>query len=163
MNLRSAHTLRRRLIKGIGAGALLPWVPQLPAQENASLTEAPELIVPALKQFTRGATVSRGRIKLEIPFLAENGHLVPLKVSVESPMSAADHVRVIYLLSEKNPRPVIAKMTFTALSGRAELITRIRLAMAQRVVAVAQLSDGSFWSDVREVVVTETACLDATD
>jgi len=103
-----------------------------------------------------------GKVKLEIPFLAENGHLVPLKVSVESPMSAADHVHVIYLLSENPPRPVIAKVIFTAQSGRAELVTRIRLAMAQRVVAVAQMSDGSFWSDTREVVVTETACLDAT-
>jgi len=162
MRLYSSHMLRRRLIKGVAAGALLPWVAPLPAQENASLTEPAESIVPALKQITQGAAVRRGKIKLEIPFLAENGHLVPLKVSVESPMSAADHVSVIYLLSEKNPRPVIAKVMFTAHSGRAELVTRIRLAMAQRVVAVAQMSDGSFWSDTREVVVTETACLDAT-
>ena len=146
----------------MAAGALLPLAAPLLAQENASLTEPAETIVPVLKQFTSGAAVRRGKIKLEIPFLAENGNLVPLKVAVDSPMSEADHVRAIYILSEKNPRPVIAKISLTPKSGRAELTTRIRLATSQRVVAVAQLSDGSFWSDTREVVVTETACLDAT-
>ena len=106
--------------------------------------------------------VQRGRVKLEIPFLAENGNLVPFKVSVESPMTADNYVRSIYILSEKNPRPVIAKMSFTPKSGRAELTTRIRLATSQRVVAMAEMSDGALWSDTREVVVTETACLDAT-
>jgi sulfur-oxidizing protein SoxY len=78
-------------------------------------------------------------------------------------MSAANHVRAIFIIVRKNPRPVIAKMTFHAeFRTRGIDHTRIRLATSQRVVAVAQLSDGSFWSDTREVVVTETACLDAT-
>lgn len=162
MKARRSCTQRRRLMKGLAAGALLPWAAPLRAQENASLTEPAESIVPALKQFTNGAAVTRGKVKLEIPFLAENGNLVPMKVSVDSPMNAASHVRAIYILSEKNPRPVIARISLTPQSGRAELTTRIRLATSQRVVAVAQLSDGSFWSDTREVVVTETACLDAT-
>ncbi len=140
----------------------MPWAPLLHAQENASLTDPVEEIVPVAAQFIQGKPVQRAKVKLEIPFLAENGNLVPLKVSVDHAMSADSHVQAIYILSEKNPRPVIAKMTFTPKSGRAELVTRIRLATSQRVVALAQLSDGSLWSDTREVVVTETACLDAT-
>src|SRR5262249_43509746 len=103
-----------------------------------------------------------GKVKLDIPPLAENGNLVPTSVAIDSPMTASDHVKMLYLLSEKNPRPVIAKIMFGPHAGRAGLVTRIRLAGAQRVVAVAEMSDGSFWADVVEVVVTETACTDGT-
>ena len=162
MKRRSTQLLRRRLLAGAAGGALLPWALPLRAQENASLTDPVEEIVPAAKQFTQGKPVQRGKVKMEIPFLAENGNLVPFKVSVDNPMRADNYVQAIIILSEKNPRPVIAKMTYTPKCGRAELVTRIRLATSQRLVALAQLSDGSFWSDTREVVVTETACLDAT-
>lgn len=101
-------------------------------------------------------------LKLEIPHLAENGHLVPLTVSVESPMTPADYVRTLYLLSEKNPRPLIAKIGMGPGTGRAALTTRIRLAGAQYVVALAHMSDGSFWAGTTEVIVTETACMDAS-
>ena len=78
-------------------------------------------------------------------------------------MTQADHVRALYLLAEKNPRPLIAKISLSPGAGRAMLTTRIRLSSAQYVVAVAQMSDGSFWAASADVIVTETACLDATD
>jgi sulfur-oxidizing protein SoxY len=152
---------RRRVLKGIAGGVLLPATPvfaQLPTSTRPPL----EVLVPVLKDITRGAAVRESRVKLEIPHLAENGHLVPLTVSVESPMTPADHVRTLYLLSEKNPRPVIAKIGMAPGTGRAALTTRIRLAGAQYVVALAQMSDGSFWAASADVIVTETACLDAT-
>jgi sulfur-oxidizing protein SoxY len=114
-----------------------------------------------LKDITGGAPVREGKVKLEIPHLAENGHLVPLSVSVDSPMTSTDYVRTLYLLSEKNPRPMIAKIGMTPGMGRAALTTRIRLAGAQYVMALAQMSDGSFWAGTTEVIVTETACMDA--
>jgi sulfur-oxidizing protein SoxY len=113
-----------------------------------------------VREITGGAPVSPGRVKVDIPLLADNGHSVPLKVSVTSPMTAVDHVRSITVLSEKNPRPVIAKFHFGPGAGRAEVATRVRLNGAQRLLVVAQLSDGSFWSGGAEVVVTESACLD---
>jgi sulfur-oxidizing protein SoxY len=161
---RSINTTRRRaLLKSIAGGALLPAAAPLWAQVNKPARPPLLEVVPVLKEIAAGATVREGRVKLEIPLLAENGHLVPLSVSVESPMTAADHVRTLYLLSEKNPRPIIAKISMGPGTGRAALTTRIRLAGAQTVVAVAQMSDGSFWAAATDVIVTETACLDAND
>ena len=115
---------------------------------------------PLVREITGGAPVWPGRVTVDIPLLADNGHSVPLKVSVASPMTVVDHVRSIILLSEKNPRPVIAKFQFGPGAGRAEVATRVRLNGAQRLLALAQFSDGSFWSGSAEVVVTESACLD---
>jgi len=81
---------------------------------------------------------------------------------VDSPMTAADHVRSITLLSSRNPRPLMATFHLSPASGRAQVATRVRLAGSQRVLALAQLSDGSWWSGGAEVEVTESACLDAT-
>jgi sulfur-oxidizing protein SoxY len=159
---KSKHTGRRRVLKGIAGGVLLPWAAPAGSQ-TPEPRPALEILIPILKDITRGAPVRESRVKLDIPRLAENGHLVPLSVSVESPMTPEDHVRVLYLLSEKNPRPVIAKIGMSPGAGRAALTTRIRLAGAQHVVAVAQMSDGSFWGAAADVIVTETACLDASE
>ena len=161
MKKSAQHRMRRRMLKGIAGGALLPLVAraQLPTATRPPLLE----LVPVLKDITKGAPVRESRVKLDIPHLAENGHLVPLTVTVESPMTQADHVRALYLLAEKNPRPLIAKISRSPGAGRAMLTTRIRLSSAQYVVAVAQMSDGSFWAASADVIVTETACLDATD
>ena len=153
---------RRRVLQGIVGGVLLPMASPVFSQLPPATRPPLDVLVPVLKDITRGAPVREGKVKLEIPHLAENGHFVPLTVSVESPMTSADHVRTLYLLSEKNPRPLIAKISMVPGTGRAALTTRIRLAGAQYVVAVAQMSDGSFWADSTEVIVTETACLDAT-
>ena len=153
---------RRRVLKGIAGGALMPLASPVFSQLPPTARPPLDVLVPVLKDITRGAQVREGRVKLEIPHLAENGHLVPLTVSVESPMTAADYVSTLYLLSEKNPRPIIAKIGMAPGTGRAALTTRIRLAGAQYVVALAQMSDGSFWAATADVIVTETACLDAT-
>ncbi len=150
-------------IAGIASGALLSAVPAAFAQLPSNVRPPLDVLVAVLKDITRGAPVREARVKLDIPHLAENGHLVPLTVTVESPMTAADHVTTLYLLSEKNPRPIIAKIGMSPGSGRAALTTRIRLAGAQHVVALAQMSDGSFWAAAADVIVTETACLDASD
>ena len=126
------------------------------AQENI------ESVVPAASEITQGARAQSGRVRLELPLLADNGHSVPLKVTVQTPMTDADHVRGIAILSERNPRPVIARFQLGPHAGRAEIVTRVRLAGSQRVVAVATMSDGSHWYDMAEVNVTESACLDAS-
>lgn len=166
MTLRNKNAERRRVLKGISGiagGTLLSAVSPAFAQLPPAARPPLDVLVPVLKDITRGAPVREARVKLDIPHLAENGHLVPLTVTVESPMTAADHVTTLYLLSEKNPRPIIAKIGMSPGSGRAALTTRIRLSGAQHVVAVAQMSDGSFWAAAADVIVTETACLDASD
>jgi sulfur-oxidizing protein SoxY len=162
MKIRQPNAARRSVLKSIAGGLLLPAASPVLAQIPTARPPL-EQLVPVMKQITNGAPVRESRVKLDIPHLAENGHLVPLTVTVESPMTAADYVSTLYLLSEKNPRPIIAKISLSPEAGRAALTTRIRLAGAQHVVALAQMSDGSFWAASADVIVTETACLDASD
>ncbi len=122
---------------------------------------AADPFVPLVAKLTGGAPLREGRVRLEMPRLADNGHSVPLRIVVASPMTAADHVRSITLLSGRNPRPLMATFHLGPRAGRPEVATRVRLNGTQRVLAVAQLSDGSFWSGSAEVEVTESACLDA--
>jgi sulfur-oxidizing protein SoxY len=114
----------------------------------------------ALRKLVGDAKVQRGKVKLQLPPLIDNGNSVPLSVVVESPMTAADHVRAIHVLTEKNPLPDVVSVALGPRAGRAVLATRVRLADTQNVLAIAQMSDGSFWSDSAEVVVTLSACLE---
>jgi sulfur-oxidizing protein SoxY len=106
------------------------------------------------------ARITRGRVKLELPPLVENGNVVPLAVGVESPMTDADHVRAIHVFTERNPQPDVLSVRLGPRAGRARVATRIRLAHTQTVVAIGELSDGSWWSDSADVVVTLAACLE---
>ena len=114
----------------------------------------------ALRSILEGATMRKGRVHLELPQVAENGHSVGMTVRVDSPMSEADHVRQIDLIAEKNPVPRVATFFLGPGSGRAEIESRLRLNGTQRVTAIARLSDGSFWFDAVDVTVNELACLD---
>ena len=114
----------------------------------------------ALRKIVGDSQVRRGRVKLQLPPLIDNGNSVPLSVAVESPMTATDHVVAIHVLTEKNPLPDVASVRLGPRAGRATLSTRVRLADTQSVTAIAQMSDGSFWSDSAEVVVTLSACLE---
>ena len=114
----------------------------------------------AVRKVTGGAQPRPGRVKLDLPPLIENGNSVPLTVTVESPMTAADHVRAIHVFTEKNPQPNVISAWLGPRAGRAVLTTRARIADTGTVIAVAQMSDGSFWSDRVEVVVTLSACLE---
>jgi sulfur-oxidizing protein SoxY len=133
------------------AGAQLD--PNLAASRKAAFHEA-------LRGIVGDAQVRRGRVKLQLPPLIDNGNSVPLSVTVESPMTAADHVKAIHVLTEKNPLPDVVSVALGPRAGRATLATRVRLADTQTVTAIAQMSDGSFWSDGAEVVVTLSACLE---
>jgi sulfur-oxidizing protein SoxY len=115
-----------------------------------------------LQAILKGAEMRAGRVRLELPRVADDGHSVPLLVRVDSPMSDSDHVRRIDLVSEKNPVPLMATFFLGPDTGRAEIESRVRLNGSQRVTAIAQLSDGSFWFDATDIVVNEAACLDGS-
>jgi sulfur-oxidizing protein SoxY len=114
----------------------------------------------AIRKLTRGAPLNPGKVTLELPPLSENGNVVPLRVAVTSPMSEADHVRAIHVVTEKNPQPYVASFRLGPRAGRAVVDTRVRLADTQAVTAIAELSDGSFWTASANVVVTLAACLE---
>jgi sulfur-oxidizing protein SoxY len=115
-----------------------------------------------LQSIVKGAEMRRGRVRLELPTVADDGHSVPMVVRVDSPMSDTDYVRRIDLISEKNPVPLVATFFLGPETGRAEIESRMRLNGTQRVTALAQLSDGSFWFDAVDIVVNEAACLDGS-
>ena len=112
----------------------------------------------AIGALVGATTVTRGKVKLEVPPIVENGNTVSLTVSVDSPMTEADHVTSIHLFNEENPQPYIAVFHLGPSAGKGAASTRIRLAASHRVVAIARLSDGSFWSDSADVIVTLAAC-----
>lgn len=149
----SPHPRRRQLL----AVALVPVLPGLsvtPARATA------ETLALAVQAFVQGAPLRDGRVSMEIAELVENGNAVPLAVRVDSPMTAADHVRSLALFAEKNPLAEVAVFHFTPRSGRAQVSTRIRLATSQRLVAVARMADGGCWRAQVDVIVTLAACIE---
>jgi sulfur-oxidizing protein SoxY len=114
----------------------------------------------AIREFVGEATVSPGKIKLDIPPLVENGNAAPVTLTVDSPMTAAEHVKAIALFNEKNPQPNVAVFHLGPRAGKAQVSTRMRLATSQKVTAIAALSDGTFWSDSADVIVTLAACIE---
>lgn len=111
-----------------------------------------------LNKFTGGKEVAVGKIKLEMPEIAENGNTVPISFSVDSPMTKDDYVKRVIIIAEDNPRPEVATFNFTHLSGVAKASSRMRLAKTQNVIAVAEISDGSFHMAKTEIKVTIGGC-----
>ena len=113
-----------------------------------------------VRPYVQSQELKKERVTLSLPMLADNGHMVPLSLKIDSPMTEASHITHVYLISQRNPVPLMAKFVMGPWSGRADLSTRVRLSGNQSVVALARLSDGNFIYDVQEVVVTEAACVD---
>jgi len=141
--------------------AALAAIP-LAASRVAHAQSTTDSVDAMVAKVTGGAPLKTGRVKLELPQLADNSNSVSLKVSVESPMTSTDYVKSIHLYAGKNPRPNIANFYLGPRAGRAQIATRIRLAATQRVLAVAALSDGSFYSGAADVAVTGAACYDGS-
>ncbi|MGH8766390.1 MAG: SoxY-related AACIE arm protein [Burkholderiales bacterium] len=130
----------------------------LASSGNVGATQA--AVDEAMRKLTGGAEARRGRVKLDAPALIENGNSVVLSVRVESPMTEADHVKAIHVFAPRNPLPNMISVYLSPRSGRAQFTTRVRVADTQTLMAMAQLSDGSFWMDHVDVVVTLAACLE---
>ena len=152
------HTSRREFLLTAGVAAVGVGLTAVIAVEPARAT--PAAMQEAIRKVIGSARVNAGKVKLDLPPLSENGNTVPLAVSVESPMTPADHVRAIHVFTEKNPQPDVVSFRFGPRAGRASVATRIRLADTQTVVAISELSDGSYWSASANVVVTLAACLE---
>jgi sulfur-oxidizing protein SoxY len=150
---------RRRLIQGAGSSLAALLLPAARAQTREDFFQQFDSDA-LVRKITGGAAARRARVKLELPDLADNGNSVPMKLRVESPMTEADHVKTVRLLSERNPELEMAKFHLGPHAGVAEVHSRVRLAGSQRVVALVEMSDGSFWMDTADVVVTLSACLD---
>ncbi|GJD51523.1 hypothetical protein OPKNFCMD_4278 [Methylobacterium crusticola] len=145
---------RRAVLSG-GAG-LLGVLLVRPAAARAPR----EATAAAIRRFAGEAAVRPGRVALDMPPLVENGNSVPLAITVESPMTEADHVRRIAVFNDKNPQPNVVTLHLGPRAGRAAVATRIRLSDSQTVTAVAEMSDGSYWSATADAIVTLAACVE---
>ena len=156
--MRKHEKSTRRQFLGLAGGAAalgtVPIVTLRPAEAT------PAMLAAAIRVVAGEAVVRTGKVKLEVPPLVENGNTVPMTVSVSSPMTTEDHVKSIHVFNEKNPQPYIATFHLGPRAGRASVATRVRLADTQKVVAIAEMSDGSFWSDSISLIVTLAACLE---
>ena len=143
----------RRQLMAIGVGAvsamiLGPVVPAFAANDSADM----------INKFIGGKTAAEGRVKLDLPEIAENGNTVPMTVTVESPMTEQSHVTDVLVVADGNPRAGVATFHFSPASGSAEANTRIRLASTQNIIAVAKMNDGSFFTATKQVKVTIGGC-----
>lgn len=151
-SMKQASARRRQVLK---AGAALPL---LLALRPALAT--PESMKATLSQWTGGAEIKPGRVRLDVAKLVDNGNAVPVTVTVDSPMSANDYVAAIAIFNERNPLPDVARFTLGPRAGRAVVATRMRMATSQTLLAVAKMSDGSYWSHSVDVIVTLAACIE---
>jgi len=150
--MRELDVSTRRQFLGLAGGVALGIVTLRPAEATSAT------LASAIRNVVGAAVVKTGKVKLDIPPLVENGNTVPMTVSVTSPMTPDDYVKSIHVFNEKNPQPNVGNFYLGPRAGRAQVSTRIRLADSQKIVAIAQLSDGSFWQTSIDVVVTLAAC-----
>jgi sulfur-oxidizing protein SoxY len=156
------HTTRRRFLAdaamlagGVGLGLGAPL-----ALTVVPAAATPEMMRAAVRRVVGEAPVQQGKVKLDLPPLVENGNVVSVTVTVDSPMTATDYVKAIHIFNERNPQPNVIGAHLGPRAGRATLATRIRLADTQNITAIAELSDGSYWSDSMQVIVTLAACVE---
>ena len=154
--MRTPNNSTRRRFLGLAGGAAVIGTVPIVTPRPAEAT--PAMLATAIRNVVGEAEVRTGKVKLDVPPLVENGNTVPMTVTVSSPMTPDDYVRSIHVFNEKNPQPNIGNFYLGPRAGRAQVSTRIRLADSQKIVAIARLSDGSFWSVSADVVVTLAAC-----
>lgn len=156
--MRSSPLTRRRALLGLGAASAIVLVRPVAAQPMGP--PPGKQLAEAIADFAKGQPVREGRVKLEIATLVDNGNVVPVSVTVDSPMTAADHVVQVAIFNDRNPQRDVAVFTLGPRAGKAAVATRMRLATSQRIAALARLSDGSVWSASADVVVALAACLE---
>jgi sulfur-oxidizing protein SoxY len=147
-------TTRRQLLCAIaGAGAAM-------AIRIEPSNATPASMKAAIRNVVGEAQIKKGKVHIDVPPLVENGNTVSLSIEVESPMTPQDYVKTIHVFNELNPLPNVFSAHIGSRAGRAKFSTRFRLADTQTIVAIAEISDGSFWSASADVVVTMAACLE---
>jgi sulfur-oxidizing protein SoxY len=149
---------RRQIL--INAAGLLAGTAIGVGVEPQSVSATPAMMRAAIRKVVGEAPLRKGKVKLDLPPLIENGNAVPMTISVESPMTEPDHVKAIHVFNEKNPQPYVVSVRLGPRAGKAAMAARIRLADSQTVIAIAEMSDGSCWSDEADVVVTLAACVE---
>jgi sulfur-oxidizing protein SoxY len=150
-------TRRDFLISAASLAGAVGLVTVLPV---TAANATPESMQAAIKKVVGSVPLRKGKVTLTLPPIVENGNSVSLDVAVESPMTPVNYVKAIHVFNEKNPQSNVISAHLGPRAGQARISTRMRLADSQHIMAVAAMSDGTFWSDEIEVIVTIAACLE---
>ena len=153
--VRMEITNRRDVLLGISATSALALFGSAVLAQDAKLPANSDEWV---KQLLKELKPVDGKITLDLPEIAENGNTVPFSVSVASPMTDADYIKAVHVISTGNPRPEIGSYLFNPLSGKATVASRMRLAKTQDIIAIAELSNGTTYMSKRTVKVTIGGC-----
>jgi len=145
---------RRTALARMGWSGLAAIAGVMAARDAAATPDAVKEWLGALAK----GTPADGKVTIKAPEIAENGNAVPVTVSVESEMSDKSYVKALHVAADGNPNPGVASYAFTPMSGKAEVQLRVRMAQTQKLVAVAELNDGSLFIATREVKVTIGGC-----
>ena len=165
--LTGRRVTRRATLRALGWLGLAGLMPSLWGGSRAALAQGnlgslgPEESVDAtMKRLFGARPIKDGSsvIKIELPLIAENGAVVPVSVEVTTPQSPQSHVKSIYIIADKNRRPLNAKFNLTPATGQAYVGTNLRLGESTDVRAVAEMSDGTMLQATREVKVTVGGC-----
>jgi sulfur-oxidizing protein SoxY len=159
-NILASQPTRRTVLRTAATAAVAGAAGMTPFVMVRHAAATPASMKAAIQQIIGEGPVTAGKVALDIPPLVENGNTIAMSVNVDSPMTEKDHVKSVHVFNEKNPQPNIVSVHFGPQAGKAAFSTRIRLADSQNVVAIAEMSDGSLWSDTVEVIVTIAACLE---
>ncbi len=152
MGLKAVEATRRDALALTGlAGLVAILAPRMAvADEQAVAAE--------IKKLYGDKTIGSGKIKLDVPEIAENGLVVPINVEVESAMTDADYVKAVHVYADGNPLPGVVSYKFTPACGKASASTRMRLAQTQNIVCIAEMSNGSLHMAKANVKVTIGGC-----
>ena len=153
---------RRAVVGGLSALGAVAAVGELagPRPASAQALGMQETVDAAMKRVFGGRAIKDGSglIKLDIPLIAENGAVVPVSVEVTSPMTAANYVKHVYVVADKNRIPIVTRVAFTPQAGQAYMGANIRLGETGDVRAIVEQSDGTLLQTKREVKVTVGGC-----
>ncbi|HJQ56906.1 MAG TPA: thiosulfate oxidation carrier protein SoxY [Vineibacter sp.] len=149
------HVVKRRrvVVGGLGVTAIAALGAMITGPAAATPDSAKQL----LQSLAKGDP-KEGKVSIKAPEIAENGNAVPVTISVDSPMSVQDHVKAVHVVADGNPNPGVASFFFAPESGKCEVQLRVRMAQTQKIVVVAETSDGGLWTAAREVKVTIGGC-----
>lgn len=155
MTHRHSPVLGRRAALGRAGGYGLAAIAGVLAARDAAAT--PDSARDWLSALAKGSP-KEGMVSIKAPEIAENGNAVPVTVGVESDMTEKSYVKALHIAADGNPNPGVASYSFTPLAGKVEVQLRVRLAQTQKLVAVAEMNDGSLFVASREVKVTIGGC-----
>ena len=152
MVLMKTETSRREALALAGLAGLAALLAPRMSFADAAMVDA------EIKKLYGDKKFDSGKIKLDVPEIAENGLVVPITVDVESPMTDADYVKAVHVFADGNPLPGIVSYKFTPACGKASASTRMRLAQTQNIICIAEMSDGKLYSTKSSVKVTIGGC-----